>query len=100
MHGCWMRAGPTAPTRIVVGSSTTIPQLGCGTRETRLFGLWKLLMRSARRILVISRRGGGLIMNSPECFKLAEDQRNPSCYEAPEQASLDMAYIARQHPHL
>jgi len=39
-------------------------------------------------------------MNSPECFKLAEDQRNPSCYEAPEQASLDMAYIARQHPHL
>jgi hypothetical protein len=53
MHGCWRWAGPSAPTRIGVGSSTAIPQRGCGTRATRLFELWKLLMQFARRILVI-----------------------------------------------
>ena len=46
MHGFSMPAGHTAQTWIAVGSSIVIPQRGGGTRETRQFGFWRLLMRS------------------------------------------------------
>src|SRR5215831_18460219 len=64
-----MRGGPTAQMPIVVGSSTATPQQGNGTRETRHFGSWRPVMRSAYQVTMLS-RGPAVVLSDALARKI------------------------------